>query len=565
MKTTLRFLLMRSLPLTLLAALAVWLGARMTQGPVVDREQLHASNQAASLAWSMAGLVEGSKHASLADDSLAEFEKTWSQARQLIFSLDQGSALKGAELMTLRKLQSGEWQTVFAPAGQRFRRMERAPSVVRQAWESKRLQREQSQDWVEAAVPLLDLQGVMMGVAWSRLPRQGSRALSLEMNSGLWRLILAAALAGLLLSLLYWPTHESSIHSLEEELDTLGDAGGINHRLGVERGPLTRPLAERFNSVLDRVQVMVSGVKKGSDLVSSSSQRVSLTAAEVSRMANEVATTIQQVAKGTEDQSSRTSELNTIMQTISESAQSNRHKAEETTTASEGASEIARNIHDLAQDAVKQMDDLSGDIRQGAEVIFALGDKSEKIGEVVDIIRSIADQTNLLALNAAIEAARAGDAGRGFAVVADEVRKLAEGSAGSADQIAAMIAEIQHKAQEAVITVRKGSEGVTDASEVITRVGSGLKQIIEAVQRTSQLAAEIANSARQQVSRANAGAQRIEEINAIAEETAASTEEVAASTEEATASMQELTATSTQLAEMARELQNMVGRFDLRA
>jgi methyl-accepting chemotaxis protein len=268
------------------------------------------------------------------------------------------------------------------------------------------------------------------------------------------------------------------------------------------------------------------------------------------------------VAKGTEEQSSRTSELNTVIQSIADSAMSNRHKAEETAGASEGALEIAQTIHNLAQDATTQMERLSKDIRGTAQTIYTLGDKSERIGEVVDIIRSIADQTNLLALNAAIEAARAGDAGRGFAVVADEVRKLAEGSAESADQIANMISQIQSSTQEAVGSMQKGSEAVGEGSEVISRVASGLNQIIDAARRTTQLAAEIASSAREQTSRAGLGAQRIEEINAIAEETAASTEQVAASTQEATASMEELTATSTQLAEMARELQAMVSKFD---
>ena len=138
-------------------------------------------------------------------------------------------------------------------------------------------------------------------------------------------------------------------------------------------------------------------------------------------------------------------------------------------------------------DVVIEAKKLSKDIRSTAEVIYTLGDKSEKIGEVVDIIRSIADQTNLLALNAAIEAARAGEAGRGFAVVADEVRKLAEGSAASADQIAAMINEIQKSTQDAVGAMQKGSEGVSEGSEVISRVGSGLTQIIDAVRRNSLL------------------------------------------------------------------------------
>jgi methyl-accepting chemotaxis protein len=320
-------------------------------------------------------------------------------------------------------------------------------------------------------------------------------------------------------------------------------------------------VAIAFNQVLDRFHGMAASVKKGADLVGNSSRQLSSTAQEVSRMSSEVAVTIQQVAKGTEVQSARTSELNTVMQHMAEAAGSNRNKAEETAQASDGALQIAETIHGLAQDATGRMELLSQDIKTMAESIYVLGDQNEKIGAVVDIIRSIADQTNLLALNAAIEAARAGDAGRGFAVVADEVRKLAEGSAASADQIAAMIAQIQAGSQSAVANMRKGSEAVGEGSAVIRRVASGLDEIIGATRRTHVFAAEISTSAREQVERAGQGAQRIEEINAISQETAASTQQVAASTQQATASMQELTATSAQLADMARELQDLVSRF----
>ena len=85
-----------------------------------------------------------------------------------------------------------------------------------------------------------------------------------------------------------------------------------------------------------------------------------------------------------------------------------------------------------------------------------MGDQSNQIGQIVDVIKGIADQTNLLALNAAIEAARAGEQGRGFAVVAEEVRKLAEQSSTSAAQIATLIGNIQRETERAVGVMEKG-------------------------------------------------------------------------------------------------------------
>ena len=558
-----RSLLLLSILAAALGGLLFYAGGRLC----VDAAAANAQNSLRERAESLA--VAGAR--SLDPAVLVALSSTtqpgWGPASRSLQLLAASQAgLSGAALLALRRLGHDQWQGVVMPGETAFQPLG-LDALSRQALERGRVQSRLLADAgvLEAAAPLADADGRTVGLVLARVPATGLTEAAAGQDNLLSVLVLLGVVAGFAAVVLARWRMVQDLELAQRQLAAyLSDSVGLERRLDVDPRRPSAALLAGFNRVMDRYQETTAAVRKGADLVSGGSQRVSMTAAEVSRMAGEISVTIQQVAKGTEEQSSRTSELNVVIQQVTDSAAGNRRKAEETAGASDGALEIAQTIHALSQDATSQMERLSKDIKSTAETIYNLGDKSEKIGEVVDIIRSIADQTNLLALNAAIEAARAGDAGRGFAVVADEVRKLAEGSAESADQIAGMIAQIQASAQSAVTSMQKGSEAVGEGSEVISRVSSGLNQIIEAARQTSALAAEIAASAREQVTRAGQGAQRIEEINAIAEQTAASTQEVAASTQEATASMEELTATSTQLAEMARELQTLVSRFEAR-
>ena len=546
-----------------LAAVLVYVSMEYASRHALKSAQTALEERSASLAWSAARVLDPGDHAALEEPDAPGLRRMHGLLRAIASSQ---AGLSGCFAQSYRKEPDGRWVYVAGDGTLTFKNAKLDPLAL-DAASARKLAGAlyDGGEWIASAAPVLTPSGQLAGVVYTKVPSGSIDALRASMQAVELALILLAALGTGAAAYLGRGRSLREIRSLQDQLEGyLKQGGGLDKRLEAPPRSPTAGVVDAFNRVMDRVQQMVASVRRGADLVSSSSQRVSLTAGEVSRMAGEVSTTIQQVAKGTEEQSSRTSELNSIIQAVTESARGNRQKAEETASASEGALEIAQGIHQLAQEAVSQMGRLSSDIKGAAEVIFALGDKSEKIGEVVDIIRSIADQTNLLALNAAIEAARAGDAGRGFAVVAEEVRKLAEGSAEASDQIAGMISQIQNSAQDSVASMQKGREAVTEGSESIRRVGDGLSQIIDAARRTSSLAAEIAASAREQVSRAGLGAQRIEEINAIAEQTAASTQEVAASTQEATASMEELTATSAQLAEMAKELQSLVSRFDSR-
>ncbi|MNM88241.1 Methyl-accepting chemotaxis protein CtpH [compost metagenome] len=127
-----------------------------------------------------------------------------------------------------------------------------------------------------------------------------------------------------------------------------------------------------------------------------------------------------------------------------------------------------------------------------------LAQNSEKIGSVLEVIRSIAEQTNLLALNAAIEAARAGESGRGFAVVADEVRNLARRTQDSVEEIRLVIERIQSNTREVVATMHSSHGKAQENAGQIHQAVQALDKISEAVTVISDMNLQIASAAEQQ-------------------------------------------------------------------
>ncbi|CAN5478044.1 methyl-accepting chemotaxis protein [soil metagenome] len=181
--------------------------------------------------------------------------------------------------------------------------------------------------------------------------------------------------------------------------------------------------------------------------------------------------------------SERSQELTTLVAAASEEASTNvQAVASATEEMSSSVNEISRQVQDsarIAHEAVEQS-------QKTNDRVGELAKAAARIGDVVELINTIAGQTNLLALNATIEAARAGDAGRGFAVVASEVKMLAEQTAKATGDISAQINDIQAATQESVNAIREIGNTIGRMSEIASTIASAVEEQGAATQEISR-------------------------------------------------------------------------------
>ncbi|HEY8337822.1 MAG TPA: methyl-accepting chemotaxis protein [Tardiphaga sp.] len=190
----------------------------------------------------------------------------------------------------------------------------------------------------------------------------------------------------------------------------------------------------------------------------------------------------------------RSQQLTTMVAAASEEASTNvQSVASATEEMASSVNEISRQVQDsatIAGQAVEQA-------RKTNDRVGELAKAAARIGDVVELINTIAGQTNLLALNATIEAARAGEAGRGFAVVASEVKALAEQTAKATGEISAQITGIQSATQESVSAIKEIGDTIGRMSEIASTIASAVEEQGAATQEISRNVQQAAQGTQQ--------------------------------------------------------------------
>ncbi|CAM3650096.1 methyl-accepting chemotaxis protein [Pseudomonas wadenswilerensis] len=310
-------------------------------------------------------------------------------------------------------------------------------------------------------------------------------------------------------------------------------AGDLTHNLRVTRRDELGVLQQGIQRMGSTLRDLITGIRDGVTQIASAAEELSAVTEETSA--------------GVNSQKVETDQVATAMHEMAATVQEVARNAEHASEAATEADGQARAGDQVVAEAIRQIERLAEEVHRSTEAMGQLQQESQKIGSVMDVIKSVAEQTNLLALNAAIEAARAGEAGRGFAVVADEVRGLAQRTQKSTEEIEELVAGLQSGTQQ-VANVMLGSRNLTDSSVELTRkAGASLESITRTVSNIQSMNQQIAAAAEQQSAVAEQISRSILNVRDVSEQTAAASDETAAS--------------SVELARLGNQLQTMVSHF----
>lgn len=299
--------------------------------------------------------------------------------------------------------------------------------------------------------------------------------------------------------------------------------------------------AEEQKNLLDRMMSITEEARSASGTLAASIEQLSGITDSTAKANEQVADKTSRIADGSENTLKLVDEAAATTGNISKVFNIIADEGQKIADLSMNVCRLTKDNGEILADAVGKMEEIDKVTDQNRDMIMKLGERSNEIGKIVEIISGIASQTNMLALNAAIESARAGEQGRGFAVVAGEVRSLAEQSQQAAKDISTLVLEIIAETEEAMKAMDKSSHIVEEGLSVIRAAGSTFEKVSVAGTRMDEMVQEVSRST---AAAAKDSDRLVEIVNNITEINRSNIDElqgIAAATEQQLAAMQQVT------------------------
>ncbi|MCX7034630.1 MAG: methyl-accepting chemotaxis protein [Arenimonas sp.] len=280
--------------------------------------------------------------------------------------------------------------------------------------------------------------------------------------------------------------NQEAILRLLDEMGSLAE-GDLTVKATVTED-ITGAIADSINFAVEALRSLVSTINETAVQVAAAAQETQATAMHLAEAAEHQA---QQIA-------SASAQINEMASSIDEVSKNSVESAD----VAQRSVQIAAKGAEVVRQTIQGMDNIRDQIQETSKRIKRLGESSQEIGSIVELINDISEQTNILALNAAIQAASAGEAGRGFAVVADEVQRLAERASNATKRIEALVQTIQSDTNEAVSSMEQTTAEVVAGARLAEDAGLALGEIEKVSNDLADLIQNISQAARQQSSAA---------------------------------------------------------------
>ena len=318
-------------------------------------------------------------------------------------------------------------------------------------------------------------------------------------------IVLATAAAG---GSFYW-AHQFShpIASLVPFLRSVA-GGDLSKGFPVERHDELGMLAQAANDMAARLRELLQELQQAAMQITSASTHV-LSAAE-------------EHASGSVQQAASISQVTATMEELMNTAKQIALSATSVEKIADDSAQAAHAGYESVGEALEAMEKIRRRVADISGKTLLLGERSQRISEVLNLIKDIAGEIHLLAVNAAIESAAAGEHGKRFSVVASEVRRLAERTRESAEEIKGMVGEIQSATNTSVLATEQGVKEVENGVSLATRARGSLEEIIQMVDRTTQAIRQITFATQQQQSASEQIVQTMREVAEVTKQAAAS-------------------------------------------